>query len=252
MKLPELISLLEEIAPPELAEDMDYGKIGLCVRGSVNVRKVATALDATPKVIRSAISMKAQALVVHHPLIWDPVNLIPDDLAWSLKHLLKNDISLYAMHTNYDMAPGGVNDVLADIIGLKDVKETPHGRAGTISPVSIERFAGMVSERLEAPVEYIGERGKKIKSVAIVAGSGFRPGLQQAKEINADALLSSEMKHDVIRMRGDVALVSAPHYHTEAPAMKALADRLKGHVPAVFIDDVTDIRVVPGVERRRV
>ena len=85
MKINDLIFRLEEIAPPELAEEFDHGRIGLIVEGLPEVTKIATALDPTPYAIKLAIESGAQMLITHHTLIWDPVNRINEDLALQLR-----------------------------------------------------------------------------------------------------------------------------------------------------------------------
>jgi dinuclear metal center YbgI/SA1388 family protein len=249
MKIGSLISRLEEIAPPDLAEEFDDGRIGLIVKGAPDITKIATALDPTPYVIERAIEEGAQMLVTHHTLIWDPVNSINEDLAHQLRLLLGGRISLYSMHTNYDNAQGGVNDVLARLIGLEGTECFYGGRAGKVPESTLEAFAAHVSMVLGCAAEYVGGNDTVVKRVALVAGSGFRLALEGARVNNIDVILSSELKHDVIRGRGKVSLVSAPHYYTEAPAMKVLAERLCEVVPAVFIDDPPKIRMVNAIER---
>ncbi|HEY3422252.1 MAG TPA: Nif3-like dinuclear metal center hexameric protein [Methanocellaceae archaeon] len=249
MKLDRLVSKLEEIAPPEGAEEFDHGRIGLIVRGMSDVEKVATAMDPTPHAIKKAVDMGAQILVTHHTLIWDPINIVDEDLALQLKLLLDSGISLYSMHTNYDNASGGVNDVLANIMDLLDVEDMHGGRMGTVRDHTLREFAENASHRLGCPVEYVGDDRKIIRRVVTMAGSGFRHVLEGAKYFKADVILSSELKNDVIRNRGDVALVNAPHYYTEAPAMKTLAKRMSEFLPATFIEDPPGIKVVNASER---
>ncbi|MCD1294842.1 Nif3-like dinuclear metal center hexameric protein [Methanocella sp. CWC-04] len=249
MMLNELISVLENIAPPDMAEDFDAGKIGLIIKGTDTVNKVATALDPTTDVIKKAIEMDAQMLITHHTLIWSPVNKISVGLGNQLRLLLDNDMSLYSMHTNYDRAEGGVNDVLSGMLGLKSVQGAEMGRIGIVDEIPLREFAKHVSEKLGSPVEYTGNGKKRIKKVLVIGGSGFKEGLGIAKKLNADAIVSSELKHDIIRDSDNVALISAPHYHTEAPAMKALAERLSTFVPSVFIDDPPGIEVISCGDR---
>ena len=250
MKLGNLVPRLEEIAPPALAEEFDSGRIGLIVKGADDIRKIATALDPTPYAIQRAIDEGAQMLVTHHTLIWDPVNTIDEDLAVRLKLLLDGGLSLYSMHTNYDRAPGGVNDVLAKLVGLSETVEFCGGRAGKAREQSLRSFASAVSENLGCDVEYLGDDDRMVRNVALVSGSGFRLALDGARKAGIDVLLSSELRHDVILGRGNVALVSAPHYFTEAPAMKALAERLGHLVPAVYIDDPPHIKTIHQDGRR--
>lgn len=244
MELSELIRTLEEIAPPELAEEMDRGKIGLIVPGTRDVKKVTTALDPTPAVIRKAAEAKANALIVHHTLIWNPVTAIDRELAGSLKMLLDSRMSLYSMHTNFDRAPGGVNDTLAALLGLGNTVSIELSCAGTVEKQSLASFAAAAAKALRTEVEVVGSPDKEVRTVVTSSGSGFREALPIAKRLNADVLLSSELKHDVIRDRGDIALIAAPHYFTEAPAMKKLAGQLEAVVPAEFIDDPPEIRVI--------
>jgi dinuclear metal center YbgI/SA1388 family protein len=244
MDLLKLISTLEEIAPHELAEEMDYGKIGLIVPGAREVSKVATALDPTPFVIRKAADAGADALVVHHTLIWSPVTAVDARLAGALRMLLEADMSLYAMHTNYDKAPGGVNDVLAETLGLRAHEAYDLCRFGTVKRQSLRSFARSAARRLGTAVEVVGDLDREVAAVATAAGSAFRDALPVAKALKADVLLSSELRHDVVRDRGDVALIGAPHYYTEAPAMRRLAERLNAVVPAEFIDDPPPIEVI--------
>jgi dinuclear metal center YbgI/SA1388 family protein len=244
MELSELIRTLEEIAPPELAEEMDHGKIGLIVPGTKDVKKVATALDPTPFVIKKAAESKADALIVHHTLIWNPVATIDRGLAASLKMLLDSHMSLYSMHTNFDRAPGGVNDTLAGLLGLTSVVAIDLACAGIVENQSLSSFAAMASKALHTSVEVVGDPDKNVSTVVTSSGSGFRDALPIAKKLNADVLLSSELRHDVIRDRGEVSLVSAPHYFTEAPAMRRLAEQLSAVLPATFVDDPPEIRVI--------
>lgn len=250
MKVQSLISRLEEIAPPGLAEEYDAGRIGLILKGAEDIEKAAVALDPTPYAIRRAAEEGAGILITHHALIWEPVSRIGEELAFKLKMLLDYGISLYTMHTNYDNAPGGVNDVLAGLIGLESPEPFYGGRAGCIAEMSLREFSRMAAKRLGCSVEYAGEEGRMVRRIATVAGSGFRLALEHAKESRIDVLLSSELRHDVIRGRGDVALVSAPHYYTEAPAMRSLAGRLSGVLPAFFIEDPPGLKTIEWDEKR--
>ena len=130
MNLRELIPILESIAPPALAEDFDAGRIGLVLDRGADIRKIAVALDPTDHVLKEAARLGANLLVTHHTLIFDPVNLISKRLSDLLKIAIDSDISIYTMHTNYDKAEGGVNDVLAGILGLRCIIPLALGRLG--------------------------------------------------------------------------------------------------------------------------
>ncbi|MDD1720972.1 MAG: Nif3-like dinuclear metal center hexameric protein [Euryarchaeota archaeon] len=239
MDLNSLIATLEAIAPPALADPIDEGRIGLISRGKEEVHNIAVALDPTAYVITEAVRAHADALITHHTLIWNPVTKILPRFQDELKHILANDISLYVLHTNYDAAPGGVNDTLANLLRLQDVEPFGIGRIGTIEPVSMRTLAERVARILNTRVQFVGKG--VVRTVAVIGGSGFY-STEEAISAGADVLVSAELKHDVIRnAQGRLCLIDATHYATEAPAMRALADRIGG----VFIDDpprVEDVR----------
>jgi dinuclear metal center YbgI/SA1388 family protein len=240
MRLTEIIKLLESIAPTELAEEFDTGRIGLVLNRAADIQRIAVALDPTDHVLKEAASTGANLLITHHTLIFDPINLISKRLSDTLKIAIDNDISIYAMHTNYDKAEGGVNDVLAELLGLRNVKPLEMGRIGEIKPVSAHEFASFVSKKLDTHVQYQGD--SMIKKVMVIGGSGFRREYMDiALENGADALVSGELRHDAVRYCKELCLFDATHYATEAPAMKRLCKLLP--LEAVFIDDKPPVKV---------
>jgi dinuclear metal center YbgI/SA1388 family protein len=240
MNLYELILLLESIAPPSLSEDFDTGRIGLILDRAADVRKIAVALDPTDYVLKKAARIGANLLITHHTLIFDPLNLISKRLSDTLKIAIDNDISIYTMHTNYDKAEGGVNDVLAQLLGLKNLIPLSLGRIGEIEPCSAPEFARIIAKKLDTHVQYTGDR--KIRKVMVVGGSGFRREyIDIALEHGTDALVSGELRHDALRYGGELCLFDATHYATEAPAMKRLCERLP--IDSVFIEDKPVIKL---------
>jgi dinuclear metal center YbgI/SA1388 family protein len=119
----DIIEQLENWAPTELAEDND--PIGLQVGDPQrDVKKICVCVDTSPPVIDRAIELKADLIVAHHPLIFSPIKSLKsgDIVADRLIKLIKAGTALYVMHTNYDTAPGGINDVLADLLGIGGCK----------------------------------------------------------------------------------------------------------------------------------
>lgn len=227
MELKKIVEILEEIAPPELAEAFDEGRIGLILNLENDVKKIAVALDANAYVLEKAAEIGADLLITHHTLIFKSVNIISKPLAAALRLALENGISLYSMHTNYDRAKGGVNDVLAARLGLRNIEDAEMGRIGEVDPCSSAELAARVSEILGTPVMYAGEK-ESIRRVMVFGGSGFRNEyIQVARERGAEAFVSSELKHDVLRSNGDLCLIDATHYATENPGMEALCPRLR-------------------------
>ena len=240
MHIKEIIPLLETIAPPSLSEDFDHGKIGLVLDRGSNIQKIAVALDPTDLVLKEAARMGADMLITHHTLIFDPINLISKRFSDTLKIAIDNDISIYTMHTNYDKADGGVNDVLAELLDLNHIIHLPLGRIGEIKPMKAHEFASVIAKKLDTNVSYKGD--VDIKKVMVVGGSGFRREyIDVAIEKGADALVSGEMRHDAQRYADRLCLFDATHYATEAPSMRKMCERLP--VESAFIGDKPDVRV---------
>lgn len=118
----EIIQLFEQFAPKKYA--MEGDKIGLQIgRLNKQVSKVLIALDVVEEVVDEAIKNDCQLIIAHHPLIYRPLQKITTDSTYGriIEKLIKHDIAVYAAHTNLDVAKGGVNDLLADALGLSDV-----------------------------------------------------------------------------------------------------------------------------------
>jgi dinuclear metal center YbgI/SA1388 family protein len=126
MKIPnghEVIQLFEQFSPKGLA--MEGDKIGLQIgRLNKKVKRIMIALDVLENVIDEAIAKDVQLIIAHHPLIYRPLkNLLTDTVQGKMiEKLLKHDIAVYAAHTNLDVATGGVNDLLAEALELKDTE----------------------------------------------------------------------------------------------------------------------------------
>ena len=119
----EVIQLFEQFSPKFLAVEGD--KIGLQI-GTLNkkIEHVMVTLDVVESVIDEAIDKKVDLLIAHHPPIFRPMKNITTDSVYGrmIEKCIKHDIAVYAAHTNLDVANGGVNDLLAEALQLKDVE----------------------------------------------------------------------------------------------------------------------------------
>ncbi len=118
-KLSDIIGIINKIAPPGLAESWDNS--GLQVGDPAgDVHRIMVALEPTVEVIQAAVSRSCQLLVTHHPLIFKPVSSISTATVsgLSLHTAIKAGLAVVCLHTNYDTAPGGLNDLLAERIGV--------------------------------------------------------------------------------------------------------------------------------------
>ncbi|CEP43060.1 Nif3-like dinuclear metal center hexameric protein [Paraclostridium sordellii] len=123
MKLKSLIKQIEKKYPLNLAYDWD--NVGLLVGDYENeVNKIMVALEANEKVVNEAIEKEIDLIITHHPFIFSKMKKVTtQDLKGKLIHkLIKNNISIYSMHTNFDIAFDGLNDYFVDLLNLKDAK----------------------------------------------------------------------------------------------------------------------------------
>ena len=168
--LTELASYLESIAPAQIAESWD--NVGVLVRCAQEVTGVLCALDITPATVREARAVGCNAIVSHHPVIFRPLKELRQDDVPAL--LVREGVSAVCMHTNLDKAQGGVNDVLAQALGLRDTEPFAGGigRVGVL-PETMEAaaFAQFVGKALAAPVKWADAHGP-VRRVAVVSGSG--------------------------------------------------------------------------------
>ncbi len=227
MDIGEAVSNLEQIAPPDRAEEMDAGKIGLIIEGRKDIRKVACALDVTLPVVRAAVAMKADLLVVHHTPLWTPVTVLSGPLAVLLREILSADLNVYVMHTNFDHAEGGINDALASLLDLSGVTRMSLGICGDC-PLTIPAIA----RRIGGPLIAWGSPPLPCR-LGVVGGSGFDLSLIEEAVLNgAEAFLSADLKHAQARA-SPIPLLQGTHYALEAPGMRMLAGRMAWE----FIDD---------------
>lgn len=227
MDIGAVIRDLEEIAPPDRADEMDNGKIGLIIEGKPDISSITCALDVTPRVVRAAAAAGADLLVVHHTPLWTPVTMVSGRLAALLREILAAGLNVYVMHTNLDHAPQGINDSLALLLDLSATDRMSLGICGDC-PHDLPGIA----RRLSAPLIAWGGPSLPCR-LGVAGGSGFDlPLIEEAAACGAEAFLSSDLKHSVARA-SPLPLIQTTHYALEAPGMRMLSERMGWQ----FIDD---------------
>ena len=134
----ELVDALNTFAPPQLAESWDH--VGLMIGSKKQiVHKVLCALDVNLEVIDEAIRENAQLIVTHHPLLFKPIGSIDYEtpMGAMIQKLIKHDIAVFSMHTNFDVVSGGINDYLADKIGLTQTRPLEVTRSENLQKLAI-------------------------------------------------------------------------------------------------------------------
>jgi dinuclear metal center YbgI/SA1388 family protein len=238
----DIIDLMETYAPNSLK--MDWDSVGLhCGSRKNEVKKVLIALDPFEHVCKEAADWGADLLLTHHPLLFHALPTVTDDssIARSVMILVKNDISHFCAHTNLDAAEGGVNDVLAEVLGLKNAAPFAEGlwgvmRAGEVQDQSLQEFLAFVKEQLHTPGLRYCDAGKPVRKVA-VGGGGCAGGWYEALQAGCDTFVTSDPKYNEYWDAYDRGLnmIDAGHFYTENPVCYVLAAKLREAFPALEV-----------------
>lgn len=224
----------------DFSSALEYDNVGLLVGdGREKVTGVLVCLDCTDEAITEAVKQGANLIVTHHPVIFDPLKSVTEQSL--VYRLIKNGISVISAHTNLDQADGGVNDALAEAVGLSDVEKIADSegffyRIGELSePATSEELAKSVSERLSLPVKYVGN-SSFIKRVAVCSGSG---GSMLGEVINTgvDAYITADIKHNVFMEAHEagLTLIDAGHFNSEDIIVEPLSKELGAAFPELAV-----------------
>ena len=231
---------LYDWAPRELA--MAWDNVGLLVGDPAQeVRRILVALDITQGVAEEAVSLGAQMIVSHHPVMncaWHEVQTLRADDAQGmlLRYLVQHGLAACCMHTNLDAADGGVNDCLAKKLGLNDIfllNDEKIGRIGTLScEKGLEEFLRDVIELLGCGgLRYCRGSGR-VHRVA-VGGGACGEYIPQAIAQGCDTFVTSDLRYnDFLDTRG-LNLIDAGHFPTENVVCPTVKAYLEEHFPEV-------------------
>ena len=237
----EIMEFMETLAPWELK--MDWDNVGLnCGSKAQKVTKILVALDPFEHVCQEAADWGAELLITHHPLIFRAIPMVTDEAAITrgLMTLVKNDISHFCAHTNLDCAQGGVNDVLAEALGLQNVEKLgAYGgmmRCGTVQEQTVEAFLGLVKEKLGCEGLRYVNGGKPVRKVAVGGGS-CSDGLYDVIQAGCDTFVTSDVKYNGFwdAYEQGVTLIDAGHFYTENPVVAVLAEKIAAAFPEVEV-----------------
>ncbi len=246
----DILAYLEALAPGYMTEDWDNAGL-LCGHKDCQVRKILVALDPFYSVCQEAIAEKADLIVTHHPLIFrDAMAAVNDDTQTGrcLLTLIEHGIAAINAHTNLDKAPGGINDVLASTLGLRNIEVVapvgtgssgqPYGllRCGEVDEQPLSAFLAAVKEKLRCKGLRYVSGGKPVRKVAVGGGS-CADGMHEALEAGCDTFVTADIKYNQFRTAYELGLnlIDAGHFHTENPTMPVLAEKLQVAFPEIQV-----------------
>lgn len=246
----EIYTYLDTMAPFSLQESFDNAGF-LVGRGEARVNRIMVSLDITEEVIEEAKEADCQLIVAHHPILFHPAKSVTDrdPVGRCLLALVENHIAAICAHTNLDAVEGGVNDALAEKLGLSGIGQLhqegvdpcgrPYGigRVGTVKEYSCaEDFAAFVRETLDARGLRLEDAGKPVRKVA-VGGGACGDMLYDAVALGCDTFVTSDVKYNYFldaRALG-LNLIDAGHFSTENVVCPVLVDWLQKGVPQVEV-----------------
>lgn len=219
------------------------------------VHRVLVALDITPEVVHEAVSGGYDLIVSHHPVMnctWSPVQTVRDDNQQGriLLEMIRNRISAICMHTNLDIAAGGVNDVLAACLGLEKIAVMDGAenvaRVGCLkSEMPLQKFVSCVKERLNANGVRYCDGGKPVYRVA-VGGGACGEFFVAAASFGCDTFVTSDVKYNQFLDAKELGLnlIDAGHYPTEDCVCPVMVKYLTDHFPGITVQKSTSHREV--------
>ena len=235
MKVKDILNFLESKFPVSTACEFD--NVGLLVGdGEREVKNAMVALDCDITAVNKAREAGAQLIITHHPVIFDGLKAVT---AGSIVYeLIKSGISVISMHTNLDIAEGGVTECLCEAIGLTDIKPFTANDGFVIReavcPISdAEKMALHIKESLGGGVRYVAGK-TPINRVLVCSGSGG-DFLADAINCGFDALITADVKHNVFidAINNGISLFDAGHYASENVIVEPLAELLSEEFKSV-------------------
>ncbi|MDU5251481.1 Nif3-like dinuclear metal center hexameric protein [Anaerococcus vaginalis] len=235
MKIKDIIKFLEERFPLSLQEDWDNS--GLQIGNIENdLTNIMISLDLDEQTIQKAKEKSCNLIINHHPFLFSSIKSIDlnEEKGKIIKDLIKNDITVFAMHTNLDIAKGGVNDNLAKRLELRDISnldtnnENPMARFGYIDEITAYDFSKFVKEKLNCKgLILYGDKNKKIKKVALCGGAGS-DFINDAIKKGCDLIVTSDVKyHEAIDNCKKINIVDPGHFASENHIIYMIKDLLE-------------------------
>lgn len=248
-----VLDVIEEFAPKSLAAEYDNPGLKIGDENS-ELRGILVTVDTNEAVIAEAVEKDCNLIIEHHPSIWKPLrgldNRIP--LNRTLIAAAKNDIAIYSAHTNVDFTDGGLNDFVAEKIGLTDVvtidglQSARIGKVAFDKGITLREYAKYIAEIFnDDNVITVGNLDKRISKVAVINGAGGNEyDTWSTFDAGADVFVTSEVKYNVTRLAKDLgyAIIQVGHFESEAFFMPLIKKVLQNKLTDTPIYTAESIR----------
>jgi len=209
----------------------DYSKNGLQVEGKEEIEKILFAVSISIEVIKKAIEIKADMIIVHHGLFWGIEEVIKGKFKEKIKLLIENEINLCAWHLPLDKHKEIGNNI-SILKFFKPEKIKPFGfydgqeisyEAFLRKPVKLKNIVDSIIKNLNTKPLILDFGPEKIKRLAVVSGGGQKM-LKEAVEKKLDLYITGEASEFCFEMAREnkINFISAGHYNTEKTGILAL------------------------------
>lgn len=241
----DILKYLFSVAPERY--QMDGDNVGLmCGRSDRKVTKLLVALDASLAAAAEAKALGCELVVTHHPLIYGGTYSVTDATITGKRVLayLENGLAVISMHTNLDCAPGGVNDVLAERLGLEDIRIMPNYgdapyliRYGEVREQTLADFVPFVKQRLACEGVRYADGGQPVRRVAVGGGSCGDLLTPVRQALGCDTFVTADVKYHQFCDAAELGLnlIDAGHFETENPVCTDLAQKLRSAFPEIEV-----------------
>lgn len=233
MTVLELYKHFDNIFPRELSCEWDNDGLMCCPDTARKVCRVLVCLDVTNEAVDRAIEGGFDVIISHHPFIFKGLKSINDENFVSRKaiNLIRKSVCVMSFHTRLDAAKGGVNDILAKLLGIGNAVPFGDGigRIGTLeSPCELFDFAKFVKSTLSAPTVSVADAEREVFRVAVLGGSG-KDNIEAAILAGADTFVSGELGHHALTDAPEMNIneIEAGHFYTEMPVCQFLSNQLR-------------------------
>ncbi|MDR2907660.1 MAG: Nif3-like dinuclear metal center hexameric protein [Bacteroidales bacterium] len=243
MKISDIAQCIERIAPLNIREH--YDNCGLLIgHPDEEVHKILLCLDVTEDVLDEAVAEQCDLIISHHPMIFFGVKKI--DTNSLIYKAIERHIAIYAAHTNLDSANYGVSTILAEKLGLQNLRTLRNnpvddrfgfGAIGEFAkPLSELDFLDLVKNVCKIPMlKHSVLRQRQIKTVALCGGAGGEL-LPDAIAVNADAYITADLKyHEFSAANTPILVVEAGHFESEQFAVDILYSEISKNFPTFAV-----------------
>jgi len=256
LKIKVIKDYLDKRFPIENASDFDYGKIGLTIGDeNLELKNILLTLDLNLDVVSEAIEEDVNLIISHHPFLFTPITKIDfnSEIGKVLRLLFKHNISVYSMHTNLDVGEGGINDTLAEILGLNNIvglsEKDQFLRYGELTKaLPLKDFVEIVKARFNLDsVRVVGDLDRIVKRVGLVGGSGSNE-IFNAIDANCDCLVTGEIKLHIAQHASFTGInLIEVHHGVEKLGLKTIHQELENRLQGQKKVFITKINTDPLV-----